>query len=145
MGIFNGENALGGLKADEEQGYIPAVDTVVHTGLQGVTGSSIKKYKVTNVIEYPAFVIAGEDFELFQVNTLKSMLTETPKDDVVQYHCYVMLKNKRIRLGLLNEDKLKNILVTSVFERYEKRVEYGDGEVITGDDLYALCTVTAEE
>lgn len=134
--VVNGTTIEG--TPQEEKGYTEAVETVVHTE-SPLTYMESKCKRVTE-LHYPMFVLKAEgSLAKHQAEVLKGMITKEKKEEMMQYNVYIQVGEQKVEAGLLNEDMLKNLLISYVFRNFDKRVIFEDGEIISNDEIFALC------
>ena len=122
----------------QEKGYTEAVETVVNTE-SPLTYMESKCKRVTE-LHYPMFVLKAEgSLAKHQAEVLKGMITKEKDEEMMQYNVYIQVGEQKVEAGLLNEDRLKNLLISYVFRNFDKRVIFEDGETIVNDEIFALC------
>ena len=78
-------------------------------------------------------------YERAIAEVLKGMITKEKDEEMMQYNVYIQVGEQKVEAGLLNEDRLKNLLISYVFRNFDKRVIFEDGETIVNDEIFALC------
>lgn len=122
--------------------YFDTTD-IANTNTDFKRGDVVKMYKEATKLDYPCLVLTCEKLEAFRVEAIKGLLASRSLtgDASELYNVYVHMHGQMVKIGKLPNSRLRFILSNGVFSIFDKQVHLNDTTTVTGEMLYALCTV----
>lgn len=105
---------------------------------------TVKMYKEDTQIEYPCLVLTCDKLEQFRVSALKGVMNN--KSLIVKdgtFSVYVALSGQHVKIGEMDDTRLKFILGNKVFDVFAKRFYRTKDVIFEGEMLYALCKTSS--
>lgn len=107
-------------------------------------GDVVKMYKESARLEFPCVVLSCDRIEVFRVEALKGLLVsktlmQNEGNDI--YYVYIYMQGQLVQIGAIPKTRFRHLLTSKVFHTFEKKVHLDENTTITGDLMYALCTV----
>lgn len=106
-------------------------------------GDVVKMYKESTKLDYPCLVLTCEQLEAFRVEAIKGLLasrTLTGNSSEL-YNVYIRMQGQMVKIGMLPNSRLRFVLSNRVFNIFDKQIHLDSNITVTGEMLYALCTV----
>lgn len=122
--------------------YFETTD-IANTNEDFKRGDVVKMYKESTKLEYPCIVLTCEHLEAFRVEAIKGLLasrTLTGNSSEL-YSVYIHMQGQMVKIGQMPNSRLRFVLSNKVFTIFDKRVHPDKDTTVTGEMLYALCTV----
>lgn len=118
-------------------------DSVYHASVTSPDGK-IKNYDMTKSMTFPCLILTPKgEFPRYRIQVLKAMLEELSfiQDKVPENYYYVYVDvGKKVLLGMVHSDKLRNFLHSDMFKNVEKVIYKTPTEKYEGVMVYSLCT-----
>lgn len=122
--------------------YFDTTD-IANTNEDFKRGDVVKMYKESTKLDYPCLILSCEQLEVFRVEAIKGILASrslTNNGNQV-YNVYIHMQGQMVKIGLLPNNRLRFVLSNHVFDVFDKKIHLDDATTVTGDMLFALCTV----
>ena len=122
--------------------YFDTTD-IANTNEDFKRGDVVKMYKEATKLDYPCIVLTCEKLETFRVEAIKGLLASRTLtgESTEFYSVYINMQEQMVKIGSIPNSRLRFMLSSKVFTPFDKRVHLNSELTVTGEMLYALCTV----
>lgn len=114
-----------------DESYAREVDTYKE-------GSKVTKYKEEKSIKYPNIILKATSIKEHIALLLQKMVVSAKYTDEEGYILYVEMNGAMVEVGLLHREKLE-VIMSDVFDTFEKEVNFDEQTKVEGELIYALC------